>query len=94
MSSYRRFILLMPLLAAVTLPSTVRALECADFVSTSVNDAPDAGELIGTTEVIDSWGWGYDRHPGFTSRRYVVGHYRMSDGSIIALDCDNYRLSD
>lgn len=71
--------------------SAAKALPCADYVSTGLNDAPGVGHLIGTKTVTIY----YDISPGGVGMRvsetFEVGTYEFG-GQTLQIDCRNYTL--
>ena len=69
-----------PVLAAVAYSP------CADFISSMVDEAPVAGELVGWAQVTTTVSWG---HVSRTETRYE-GYYNAG-GTMITVDCETYR---
>ena len=91
-----RFLAIAALLlgAAVTGVAGAKALPCADYITTSIGDAPDAGFLVGTstrTNEVRADGDILVVKGGATEiETWEVGYYEMSDGSRIRIDCRDY----
>lgn len=83
-------------------------LDCADYISSSFNDKPLSGHLIGTEDVTEtktiSAGGKVSGDAGPVSGEagvstvitrtsvYQVGYYQMSDGRTLEIDCRNYTV--
>jgi hypothetical protein len=67
-------------------------LDCADYISTAITDEPAMGELMGTSEVTYNIGV----NPGGIGASYTesfqVGNYRMTDGTVLRIDCRDYTV--
>lgn len=68
-----------------------KALPCADWVSTGMNDAPGVGHLTGTKTVTIT----YSASPGgvgvTVSETFEVGTYSFGDTTLL-IDCRDYTL--
>ncbi|MGH7502756.1 MAG: hypothetical protein ACREL7_13495 [Longimicrobiales bacterium] len=91
-SSRMRLVLVCALLVGA-MHGTARAarvLDCADYVSTTLEDAPGVGHLIGTKTVTHT----YNASPGgigvTVSETFQVGVYDFG-GSRVMIDCRDYR---
>jgi len=71
--------------------SAAKALPCADYVSTGINDAPGVGHLTGTKTVTIT----YNVSPGgvgmTVSETFEVGTYSFG-GATLSIDCRDYTL--
>jgi len=67
-----------------------KALPCADWISSSGDDAPLVGHLIGTSTVT----YEIQVKPGgigaTVTETFEVGQYEMSNGEILRIDCRTY----
>lgn len=70
--------------------------ECADYISSSWNDDPAMGTLVGTETRTESYTieLGYEGSGvSYTETvTYDVGYYRMQDGTTNQVDCRDYTL--
>ena len=66
---------------------------CSPYISGGSGN-PASGHLLGETLVTEETSYGLDGGLGNASRRvsaqYSVGHYRMSNGNTISVDCRTY----
>lgn len=93
MSNRVTVMLLVALIAGV---GSAWALDCADYISGSMNDEPLTGHLIGEQLVTEAFEFGVDAgaHAGITGTvQYRVGIYSMSDGTNLWIDCRDYSVA-
>lgn len=103
MTALMRRAVLMTLLALLVLaPGVVAITNCAQFISSSADDSPLTGWLMGEQTVSTSstsgysGSWSYMNFGGTfngsstTTVSYSVGTYQMSNGTIQYLRCDSY----
>lgn len=69
------------------------AAECAPRISGDLSTGPITGTLWGTTRVTAGFGGGGLGFTGNYSISFEIGTYRMSDGSMLNIDCRTYRIS-
>jgi len=66
---------------------------CAPYISGGSGN-PSSGHLLGESLVTEETSYGVSAGFAHANRRvsaqYSVGHYRMSDGSSISVDCRSY----
>jgi hypothetical protein len=87
--------------AAVSFAAADEILECADYITTAIDDEADVGHLIGSSELSEEVNGDLSLKPqgiGASSgmRRtetYQVGVYEMSNGSRIRIDCRDYTVA-
>jgi hypothetical protein len=89
---------------ALSIESVAGAIACSDYITSAADDVPMTGTLIGesthtssTTSgrtISFSWSWlnfgGAYNGSSTETDSYNVGSYRMSNGTIQTIRCDNY----
>ena len=68
-------------------------MDCADYISGSLDDGPASGHLIGEQLVTEEFAFGVDAglQAGLTGTvQYYVGYYRMNNGKTLRVDCRTY----
>lgn len=68
------------------------ALPCAEWISSSEDDAPLTGHLRGSETRTVSLEVDAEFIGGTVSIQYDVGYYEMSDGSTLKIDCRTYTV--
>ena len=69
-----------------------KALPCADYVSTGINDAPGVGHLTGTSSVTYTFQVAPSGVGVTITETFEVGTYTFSDGSTLKIDCRTYTI--
>ena len=75
---------------ALVMPAVLLAGECANYVTTSINDEPDMGTLLGSQTVTEEIAVQPNGVGARGTITYEVGYYRMSSGETIQIDCRDY----
>ena len=68
-------------------------MDCADYISGTLEGGPMTGHLIGEQLVTEEFTFGVDAglQAGLTGTvQYTVGFYRMDNGKTISVDCRTY----